>query len=192
MLLILAMAIMAVGIIFGVSRAPWIGAALAFIVIFIKHPQSRPLMLVGVFIIFVAGIGISIVLADHLGQIVSRVFDIGSLQGRAAAWATAVNMVSDHLFFGVGFGSTTYADNKAEYITGIGSLSAQYAVFHQDMHNEAYTYTRQTLGYPAPEIGQQDYQRMERAERSPAQFLLKTDNKIRLEDSRPSRIFLLE
>lgn len=27
---------------------------------------------------------------------------------------------------------------------------AQYAVFHQDMHNEAYTYTRQTLNYPAP------------------------------------------
>ncbi len=31
---------------------------------------------------------------------------------------------------------------------------AQYAVFHHDMHNEAYTYTRQTLGYPAPAIGQ--------------------------------------
>ncbi len=29
---------------------------------------------------------------------------------------------------------------------------AQYAVFHQDMHNEAYTYTRQTLNYPAPLI----------------------------------------
>ncbi|MCL6414026.1 SUMF1/EgtB/PvdO family nonheme iron enzyme [Aestuariirhabdus sp. Z084] len=29
---------------------------------------------------------------------------------------------------------------------------AQYAVFHQDMHNEAYTYTRQTLGYPAPSL----------------------------------------
>jgi iron(II)-dependent oxidoreductase len=27
---------------------------------------------------------------------------------------------------------------------------AQYAVFHQDMHNEAYTYTRQTLNYPSP------------------------------------------
>jgi iron(II)-dependent oxidoreductase len=27
---------------------------------------------------------------------------------------------------------------------------AQYAVFHHDMHNEAYTYTRQTLAYPAP------------------------------------------
>jgi len=29
---------------------------------------------------------------------------------------------------------------------------AQYAVFHHDMHNEAFTYTRQTLGYPAPAI----------------------------------------
>ncbi len=34
-------------------------------------------------------------------------------------------------------------DAKRDYL-------AQYAVFHHDMHNEAYTYTRQTLGYPAP------------------------------------------
>lgn len=30
---------------------------------------------------------------------------------------------------------------------------AQYAVFHEDMHTEAFTYTRQTLAYPAPAIG---------------------------------------
>jgi len=30
---------------------------------------------------------------------------------------------------------------------------AQYAVFHEDMHTEAFTYTRQTLAYPAPTIG---------------------------------------
>ena len=29
---------------------------------------------------------------------------------------------------------------------------AQYAVFHEDMHTEAFTYTRQTLGYPTPAI----------------------------------------
>lgn len=29
---------------------------------------------------------------------------------------------------------------------------AQYTVFHEDMHTEAFTYTRQTLGYPAPAI----------------------------------------
>src|SRR5262249_7849985 len=27
---------------------------------------------------------------------------------------------------------------------------AQLAAFHEEMHNEAFTYTRQTLGYPAP------------------------------------------
>ena len=27
------------------------------------------------------------------------------------------------------------------------------SVFHEDMHDEAFTYTRQTLGYPAPRIG---------------------------------------
>jgi iron(II)-dependent oxidoreductase len=27
------------------------------------------------------------------------------------------------------------------------------AIFHQDMHNEAFTYARQTLGYPAPRLG---------------------------------------
>jgi iron(II)-dependent oxidoreductase len=30
---------------------------------------------------------------------------------------------------------------------------AQYGVFHEDMHTEALTYTRQTLGYPTPAIG---------------------------------------
>lgn len=29
----------------------------------------------------------------------------------------------------------------------------QYAVFHEDMHTEAFTYTRQTLAYPEPSIG---------------------------------------
>lgn len=28
----------------------------------------------------------------------------------------------------------------------------QYAIFHQDMHTEAFTYTRQTLGYPTPRL----------------------------------------
>ena len=38
------------------------------------------------------------------------------------------------------------ADARRDYL-------AQYAVFHHDMHNEAYSYTRQTLAYPAPDIG---------------------------------------
>ena len=38
------------------------------------------------------------------------------------------------------------ADAQRDYL-------AQYAVFHHDMHNEAFTYTRQTLNYTAPYIG---------------------------------------
>ena len=33
----------------------------------------------------------------------------------------------------------------------------QYAIFHEDMHTEAFTYTRQTLSYPAPSIGSARY-----------------------------------
>jgi iron(II)-dependent oxidoreductase len=37
-------------------------------------------------------------------------------------------------------------DAQRDYLAG-------YAVFHEDMHTEAFTYSRQTLGYPAPAIG---------------------------------------
>jgi iron(II)-dependent oxidoreductase len=36
-------------------------------------------------------------------------------------------------------------DPQRDYLT-------QYAVFHEDMHTEAFTYTRQTLGYPTPDL----------------------------------------
>ena len=42
-------------------------------------------------------------------------------------------------------------DAKRDYL-------AQYAVFHHDMHNEAYTYTRQTLNYPTPCTGKPEAQ----------------------------------
>lgn len=42
---------------------------------------------------------------------------------------------------------STGVDPERDYL-------AQYALFHHDMHNEAYTYTRQTLNYPQPKIAQ--------------------------------------
>ena len=38
-----------------------------------------------------------------------------------------------------------HADPRRNYLT-------QYAIFHEDMHCEAYTYTRQTLAYPRPKL----------------------------------------
>src|SRR5215510_9172313 len=37
-------------------------------------------------------------------------------------------------------------DTRAEYFLSL-------ALFHEDMHDEAFGYTRQTLGYPKPELG---------------------------------------
>lgn len=38
------------------------------------------------------------------------------------------------------------SDTVRDYLT-------QYAIFHEDMHTEAFTYTRQTLAYPPPALG---------------------------------------
>lgn len=58
---------------------------------------------------------------------------------------------------------------------------AQYAVFHHDMHNEAYTYTRQTLEYPAPEFAHAD------AAGQPGQ----TDNRLQGDVAIPGGSFML-
>ena len=44
-------------------------------------------------------------------------------------------------------------DPKRDYLL-------EYAIYHEDMHTEAFTYTRQTLGYPAPAIGHVPEERM--------------------------------
>jgi O-antigen ligase len=145
--LLIAMAVMAVGIILGETRAPWIGAALAFAIIFVKHPQARPLMLIGGVFAFFAGMIIFVVMIDHMDSFMQRVTNLSTLAGRAAVWATAVNMIADNPIIGLGFGYDTFSIHKSEYITGIGSLSAQYAVYLAVPHNE-YIHVAVMMGIP--------------------------------------------
>jgi iron(II)-dependent oxidoreductase len=42
---------------------------------------------------------------------------------------------------------------EAQQASERDSYFTQLTVFHEDMHDEAFTYTRQTLGYPAPDLG---------------------------------------
>lgn len=39
---------------------------------------------------------------------------------------------------------------KKKDVTALDIYLTRYSVFHEDMHTEAYTYSRRTLGYPAP------------------------------------------
>jgi O-antigen ligase len=146
-ILIFAMAVIAIGIVLGVSRGPWIGAALAFLIIFVKHPRARPLMLIGGLSALFVGMFLFLLWIDYLDGLINRVTNITTLQGRAAVWATAVNMIANNPLFGLGFGSEVFALHKAEYITGIGSLSAQYAVYLGVPHNQ-YLHVAVMLGIP--------------------------------------------
>ncbi|MBF8270771.1 MAG: protein of unknown function DUF323, partial [Gammaproteobacteria bacterium] len=54
-----------------------------------------------------------------------------------------------------------------EYASEQDSFIYQFAAFHQDMHNEAYTYSRQTLGYPAPDFASVRHLRRDATNRGP-------------------------
>lgn len=149
--LLITIGAMTVGLVLGSTRAPLIGAALAVLVIFIKHRQARPLMLTGGLIALFLGLGFLAVTIDNVDFLIerifgSRMFSLVSMQGRAAAWATAGNMILDHPLFGVGFGSGAYLMNKAQYLSGIGSLTAEFAEFHAVPHNE-YIHVTVMLGF---------------------------------------------
>ena len=64
--------------------------------------------------------------------------NLPSLEETHAYMEAVRQKVIDHL-------SNGKTDPVRDYLT-------QYAIFHEDMHCEAFTYTRQTLAYPAPEL----------------------------------------
>jgi len=131
----------------GQTRAPWLGAAIALLIIFLYDKNIRPLMLIGGLVALVAGIAIIFIKIDELAVFISRVADLGTMTGRLATWATALNMLADHPLFGVGFGANSYIMHKAEYMTGVGNISAQYADHHSVPHNE-YLHVAVLLGIP--------------------------------------------
>ena len=61
-----------------------------------------------------------------------------SMEETLAYMQAVLERTRDHLTSG-------HPDPKRDYL-------AQYAIFHEDMHCEAYTYTRQTLAYAAPKL----------------------------------------
>lgn len=49
----------------------------------------------------------------------------------------------------------TIHDRVADGLSPADFYLTRYAIFHEDMHGEAFTYTRQTLGYPQPKLAYQ-------------------------------------
>lgn len=134
--LLLAMLMMAVGIVLGQTRAPWGGAACALFIIFLRDRGIRPLLVTGGVIALLGGLVVLWVMMDQLDSFFNRVSNVNTLAGRLAVWSTALNMIAHNPVFGVGFGADSFELHKPEYITGVGPLTAQYAVYLSVPHNE--------------------------------------------------------
>jgi len=145
--LIFAMLAMLVGIVLGETRTPWAGAACALFIIFLRDRSVRPLLVVGGAIAFLGGAVVLWMMMDQLDAFFNRVTSVNTLAGRLAVWATALNMIIHNPVFGVGFGADAFLLHKPEYITGVGPLTAQYAVYLSVPHNE-YLHVAVQLGIP--------------------------------------------
>lgn len=145
--LVCALLLMAVGIVLGQTRAPWGGAALALFIIMMRDRSVRPLLTVGAIFACIAGAVLLVLMIDQLDAFVDRVTNLHTMAGRLATWATALNMVFHNPVFGVGFGADAFEMSKPEYITGVGPLSSQYAVYLSIPHNE-YLHVAVLLGVP--------------------------------------------
>lgn len=145
--LLSAMFVMLVGIVLGETRAPWGGAALALFIIMLRDRDVRPLLVTGAIVSLVAGAVLLWMMIDELGSFIDRVTNLNTMAGRLAVWATALNMIVHNPVFGVGFGANSFLLHKPEYITGVGSISQQYAVYLDIPHNE-YLHVAVLLGVP--------------------------------------------
>ena len=143
--LIFVMLAMVVGIVLGGTRAPWMGAALALLIIFARDRSVRPLLVTGGAIVAITGAVVFVVFFNQLGAFFDRVSDTYTIDNRLTLWATALNMIAHNPMFGIGFGADAFAIHKSEYLTGIGDLSAQYAVYLSVPHDQ-YLHVAALLG----------------------------------------------
>lgn len=146
-LLLCTMFGMLLGIVLGETRAPWLGTALALFIIMLRDRSVRPLLVVGGVVAFIAGLVVMALMIDKLGAFIERVTTLSTMADRLATWATAVNMIVHNPLVGIGFGADAFDLHKPEYITGIGPLSAQFAVYLVIPHNE-YLHVTVLLGLP--------------------------------------------
>jgi len=97
------------------------------------------------------------VLRQHLGENPGRA-DVDALYDSITIahddrWDLPLPDLRDTLAYMAGVQDRVRAHLLDDPPDDLRDYLAQYAVFHEDMHTEAFTYTRQTLAYPAPLIG---------------------------------------
>jgi gamma-glutamyl hercynylcysteine S-oxide synthase len=97
------------------------------------------------------------VLRQHLGEVperpdVDRLYDSITI-AHDTRWDLPLPPLEETLAYMEGVRQRVRAHLEQDAPDAHRDYLTQYAVFHEDMHTEAFTYTRQTLAYPTPDIG---------------------------------------
>lgn len=130
-----SMALLGIGLLLCKTRAPWMGAFLGMLFIFVFEHRSRPLIATG-FVLSVLGLLVALPWLLDSGLLQERVFFIESLFPRLTSYTTAINIFIHNPFFGIGFGPTIFIEAKPEYATTFGLISMQWTRFAGVPHNE--------------------------------------------------------
>ena len=126
----------ALGVALSLTRACWLGAAVALAYVFWKDPRVRRVLVGGALIgATVLAIALPLFMRSEIfGQ---RLTELTPIYNRLALWSTAANMIAHNFVFGVGFGYHTFNDEKRDYLVSIGpSALGSYALTVGVPHNE--------------------------------------------------------
>lgn len=117
------------------TRAPWLGALLAFGVMFLYEPRLRPLITVGAVMAFIGGVAaLPFIIQSDLFQ--NRVLEIEPIFNRLTLLITGGSILIDNIFLGLGFSKNAFASAKGDYLASFGSVSWIYADNVGPPHNE--------------------------------------------------------
>lgn len=117
---------MLAAVLLSMSRSPLVGAAAGLLFLFLRDPRIRPLLILGAIVALIVGALAIPFLLDTAG-LLARMQEIEPIYNRVALFATASQMVLAHPLIGVGFGRYAFSDNKTDYLTGFGPVTAQWA-----------------------------------------------------------------
>lgn len=117
---------MVAAVLLALTRSPLVGLAAALLVVFVGDPRIRP-FLIAIAVIGFAAAMVIVPLVMDVDALTSRFEEMEPIYNRITLFATAGKMIAAHPVAGVGFGRYGFSDNKTDYLTGVGSIGAEWA-----------------------------------------------------------------
>lgn len=143
---LLAAAFMAFVLVLTKTRGPWLAALAAFAFVFVLDRRVRPpFVAAGVAVVLASIAVVPLLLESDLWRY--RLAEVSPIYNRLTAYATSLNALAHHPFFGMGFTDLAFERAKAGYISDAGPISAYWVTNVGVPHNE-FLYIALLTGLP--------------------------------------------